>query len=410
MNFPDGNTLRNAIDPGHTVPALLQSFLESFQVEYTSEEAANLRDSSHITSGIFGYLCYDCIEYFEDIHLTATPREETTIPAFQYSVFQYVLVFDHFKCEMYLYEHLPEHKTADTSSLDDILSLINNQNTTTYPFQSEGTVQSNHSDAEYLEMVNRAIRHCHRGDIFQIVLSRAFSQRFKGDEFNVYRALRTINPSPYLYYFDYGAFRIFGSSPEAQLTVRNGEASLHPIAGTYRRTGDPAQDANLAEKLKKDPKENAEHVMLVDLARNDLSRHASDVKVASYCEIQYYSHVIHMVSKVTGTIAPDSVIQLLADTFPAGTLSGAPKHMAMQLIDKFERQRRSFYGGAIGFIGFDGTLNHAIMIRTFCCKNNTLTFQAGAGIVESSIPANELAEINNKTAALRQAIQKATEL
>lgn len=410
MNYPDGSTIRITIGPDQTVPALLQSFLGRFQVDYTSTEAANMSDSSHITSGIFGYLCYDCIEYFEDIHLNAASREETTIPDFQYSVFQYVLVFDHFKCELYLYEHLPDNESAGTSSLSVILSLINNQNTTPYPFQTEGTVKCNHTDQEFLNMVNSAMKHCHRGDVFQIVLSRSFNQQFKGDDFNVYRALRTINPSPYLYYFDYGSFRLFGSSPESQLTVKNGEASLHPIAGTYRRTGDPVQDSRLAEKLKSDPKENAEHVMLVDLARNDLSRHASNVKVASYCEIQNFSHVIHMVSKVTGNIMQDAVIQLLAGTFPAGTLSGAPKHMAMQLIDKYEKQKRSFYGGAIGFIGFDGTLNHAIMIRTFCSKNNTLTYQAGAGIVESSVPENELAEINHKTEALRLAIRKAAEL
>ena len=254
-------------------------------------------------------------------------------------------------------------------------------------------------------MVKKGISHCQRGDVFQIVLSRRFSSQFKGDEFNVYRALRSINPSPYLFYFDYGSFKLFGSSPEAQLQVRGTQASIFPIAGTFRRTGNDQEDAELASKLAADEKENAEHIMLVDLARNDMSRHAEHVYVEVFKEIQYYSHVIHLVSKVTGKLDPGtSAVKIAADTFPAGTLSGAPKHKAMTLINEFENVNRSFYGGAIGYLGFNNDFNHAIMIRTFLSKNNHLLYQAGAGVVSKSNPESELQEVNNKLGALRKAI------
>jgi anthranilate synthase component 1 len=257
-------------------------------------------------------------------------------------------------------------------------------------------------------MVNKGMQHCFRGDVFQIVLSRKFTSRFKGDEFNVYRALRSINPSPYLFYFDYGSFKIFGSSPEAQIQIKGEMASIYPIAGTFKRTGNDQEDAALASQLTLDKKENAEHVMLVDLARNDLSRDSSAVTVEVFKEIQFYSHVIHLVSKVTGKLdANTSPLKLAVDTFPAGTLSGAPKHMAMNLISSYENGNRGFYGGAIGFMGFNGSYNHAIMIRTFMSKNNMLTYQAGAGIVSQSVPENELQEVNNKIEALRKAIEMA---
>ena len=260
-------------------------------------------------------------------------------------------------------------------------------------------------------MLTRGKEHCFRGDVFQIVLSRQFSQKYKGDEFQLYRALRSVNPSPYLFYFDYGDYRIFGSSPEAELRIKKGRAIINPIAGTFRRTGNDEQDRILAEKLCADPKENAEHVMLVDLARNDLSRNADDVRVDNYREVQYFSHVIHLVSEVSGKLPGDSnMISVLGDSFPAGTLSGAPKHRAMQLIDRYENQRRSYYGGTIGFIGFDNSLNHAIMIRSFLAKSNTLFYQAGAGIVAGSVEENELQEVNNKLAALKKAIEIAKDI
>ena len=324
----------------------------------------------------------------------------------QYHVYQFVIAIDHFKNELYIFEHGLEGK--EEYGFDQIQYLIQNKKFPEYKFSLKGEESSNLKDEEFITLVETMKSHISRGDVFQIVPSRTFSQSFQGDEFNVYRALRSINPSPYLFYFDYGSFKIFGSSPEAQLTIKNGEAGIYPIAGTFKRTGNDEEDFKIAEQLKADPKESAEHVMLVDLARNDLSRDCDNVKVESFKQAQYYSHVIHLVSKVTGKIK-DNVdpFDIVADTYPAGTLSGAPKHMAIRLIDRYEKSQRSFYSGAIGFMGFNGDFNHAIMIRSFLSKKNTLHYQAGAGIVQDSIPQNELNEVDNKIAALRKAMKLA---
>lgn len=259
--------------------------------------------------------------------------------------------------------------------------------------------------------MKKAKEHCFRGDVFQLVLSRRFFQNFKGDEFNVYRTLRSINPSPYLFFFDYGDFKIFGSSPEAQLIVQDGKAEIHPIAGTFKKTGDDKKDLISAKELAKDPKENSEHVMLVDLARNDLSRNGTNVVVEKNREIQFYSHVIHLVSKVTCKMkTTTNTFRVVADTFPAGTLSGAPKHKALQLIDKYEKIKRNFYGGAIGYMDFNGNFNHAIIIRSFLSLNNQLHYQAGAGIVADSIPESELQEVYNKLGALDKALIQAEKI
>jgi anthranilate synthase component 1 len=321
----------------------------------------------------------------------------------RYRLYQYVIAFNHFKDELFILENNINGIESDSALLE---SLIRSKDVPVYPFKAKGEELSNMSDEDYMEMVKKGITSCHRGDVFQIVLSRRFQQAFTGDEFNVYRALRSINPSPYLFFFDYGDYKLMGSSPEAQLVIKNGKAIVHPIAGTFRRTGDDDKDHLAAELLAGDKKENAEHVMLVDLARNDLSRVCDDVKVSHFKEIQYYSHVIHMVSEVTGKVREGSnVFELLAKTFPAGTLSGAPKFKAMELIDSYEPTARSYYGGAIGFVGFDGSCNHAIMIRTFLSNNNTLTSQAGAGVVVASKPESELQEVNNKLGALKKAIE-----
>jgi len=285
-------------------------------------------------------------------------------------------------------------------------SLIRSKDVPVYPFSPKGEESSNMSDAAYIEMVKKGIASCHRGDVFQIVLSRRFRQPFTGDEFNVYRALRSINPSPYLFFFDYGDYKLMGSSPEAQLVIQNGKAVVHPIAGTFKRTGDDEADREATQRLLEDAKENAEHVMLVDLARNDLSRVCEEVRVTHYRQVQYFSHVIHLVSEVTGKVKEGAnPFELMAKTFPAGTLSGAPKFKAMELIDAYEPTARSYYGGAIGFMGFDGSCNHAIMIRTFLSRHNTLTCQAGAGVVAASNPDSELQEVNNKLGALKRAIE-----
>jgi anthranilate synthase component 1 len=308
---------------------------------------------------------------------------------------------------MHLFEHHVDGIEKEVQ-LPLLETLLNNKNLPSYSFKLVGEESSNYTDSEFLDILKKGQEHCFRGDVFQIVLSRNFTTQFKGDEFNVYRALRSVNPSPYLFYFDYGSYKVFGSSPEAQIVVKHNKATIYPIAGTFKRTGNDMADADLARKLFDDPKENSEHVMLVDLARNDLSRSSEKVEVEVFKEIQYYSHVIHLVSKVTGILPEETnPLQLVADTFPAGTLSGAPKYRAMELIDQLENTSRKFYGGAIGFLGFNGDFNHAILIRSFVSQNNQLRFQAGAGVVaKSSIP-SELQEVANKLEALRVALKTA---
>ncbi|MEZ4841863.1 MAG: anthranilate synthase component I family protein [Flavobacteriaceae bacterium] len=396
QTFPDGTELRNNIDDDMDVPAVIHQFSQQFQV-------SNNEDFKFINNGIFGYIAYDAVRYFEDIEIT---KKEgfLDIPDIYYAVYQNVIAINHFKNEAYIFAHTYN----DESNIENLHQLIKAKNFTTYGFSKSGNIDSNLTDEEYKEHVELAKKHCARGDVFQLVLSKKFSQQFKGDEFNVYRALRSINPSPYLFYFDYGNFKIFGSSPEAQLIVSDGKAEIHPIAGTFKRTGNDEKDAQLAKELTEDVKENSEHVMLVDLARNDLSRHGTDVKVETYREVQFFSHVIHLVSKVTGQKHKNiPTMQVVADTFPAGTLSGAPKHMAMQLIERYEKTSRNFYGGAIGFMDFEGNFNHAIMIRTFLSKDHTLHWQAGAGLVSKSNPEHELQEVYNKLGALNKAIELA---
>lgn len=396
QTFPDGSVLRNRTTD---VAKTIHKFTKRFKVNAD-------KTFKFINNGIFGYTAYDAVKYFEDIEISKKP-DSLDIPDIYYAVYQNIIAINHFKNEAYIFAHC--HNTEN--NIDDILHLIKSKNFASYEFSTQSDIQSNLTDEAYKEHVTFAKQHCARGDVFQLVLSKKFSQGFKGDEFNVYRALRSINPSPYLFYFDYGDFKIFGSSPEAQLVVSNGLAEIHPIAGTFKRTGNDEKDAELAKQLATDEKENAEHVMLVDLARNDLSRHGSQVKVETYREAQFFSHVIHLVSKVTGKVHKGTpTMQVVADTFPAGTLSGAPKHNAMQLIEKYEKTSRAFYGGAIGFMDFNGNYNHAIMIRTFLSKNHELHWQAGAGIVSKSNPDNELQEVYNKLGALTKAIELAKDI
>jgi len=365
-------------------------------------------DLPFMHGGLFGYITYDAVQHFEDLCLT---QDDPGIPLLQYGIYRFVLAFNHFNNELFIIEATSEDFSDAEVNLDDLITIVKLPVSALFTFNKEGDRSSNCTDEEFMKMVERGVHHCQRGDVFQIVMSRAFEQGFKGDEFNVYRALRSINPSPYLFYFDYGSFKLFGSSPEAQLIIKGDKVTIHPIAGTFRRTGNDERDAELARELIKDPKENAEHVMLVDLARNDLSRNGKDVKVEVYREVQYYSHVIHLVSKVTSTFHEGAnKIKVIGDTFPAGTLSGAPKYRAMQLIDQYEKTSRSLYGGAIGHLNYNGDFNHAIMIRTFMSRNNKLKYQAGAGVVVDSKKESELQEVDNKLMALNKAILLAEEL
>lgn len=389
----------------HQIPDLIWNYMRKYEAVQQSKEDG-------FAQGLYGYTTFDAVRFFETVPFKEKPYQlESTIasdviPLMRYRLYQFVIAIDHHKDEMMLLENHVEGIEGGKQIIEDI---IHGRDLPQFPFTAVGNETTNMTDQSYIEMVQKGIAHCHRGDVFQIVLSRRFEQAFKGDEFNVYRALRMVNPSPYLFYFDYGEYRLMGSSPESQLIVGNGKATVHPIAGTFKRTGDDAMDRKEAERLLLDPKENAEHVMLVDLARNDLSKVCENVQVSQYRQVKFYSHVIHLVSEVTATAKRDAnPFSMMAHTFPAGTLSGAPKYKAMELIDAYEPTKRSFYGGAIGMVGFNGTFNHAILIRSFLSKNNTLYYQAGAGVVASSVPEKELQEVNNKLGALKRAIQLAS--
>ncbi|MBI5856800.1 MAG: anthranilate synthase component I family protein [Sphingobacteriales bacterium] len=400
FKLPGQKPEKIALKNPREVPELFWEFMQKFKIKQPEVKEAKF------AQGLFGYTCYDAVIFFESIKLSKSPLQE--VGGMRYRLYQYVIAINHFKDELFICENKISGIESDVAAVE---SLIRSKDVPVYPFAIRGQEILNMTDDEYKEMVKKGIAGCHRGDVFQIVLSRRFQQEFTGDEFNVYRALRSINPSPYLFFFDYGDYKLMGSSPEAQLVIQNNKAIMHPIAGTFKRTGDDEADKAAAERLLKDAKENAEHIMLVDLARNDLSRVCEDVVVVHFRQVQYFSHVIHLVSEVVGRVKEGTnPFELLAKTFPAGTLSGAPKFKAMELIDAYEATARSYYGGAIGFMGFDGSCNHAIMIRTFLSKNNTLTYQAGAGVVAASDPESELQEVNNKLGALKKAIDLAKEI
>tara|TARA_B100000900_G_scaffold161509_1_gene137103 strand:- start:3055 stop:4449 length:1395 start_codon:yes stop_codon:yes gene_type:complete len=396
--YPDNSTQQTKLTKTNLVVNELDDYFKIFQTEKS--------DAKFFENGLIGYINYDAVEHFENINFQAK-ENDIRIPEIFYAFYSNIIIINVFNNEALLLHHSFNQK----NNLNEIEELLKSNKISKFDFHKSGNITSNLKDNEYVDLVKKGIKHCKRGDVFQIVLSRKFKQSFEGDEFNLYRALRSINPSPYLFYFDYGSYKIFGSSPEAQLVVKNSKAEIHPIAGTFIRTGNDIEDSIKAKKLAVDQKENSEHMMLVDLARNDLSRNGNNVKVEKDREIQFYSHVIHLVSKVTAEKKNNSsTFQIVADTFPAGTLSGAPKHKAMQLISKYENSNRSFYGGAIGFMDFEGNFNHAIIIRSFLSKNHELIFQAGAGIVSKSDPKSELQEINNKLGALIKALDLAEKI
>lgn len=361
------------------------------------------------SAGLFGYVGFSAIPRFEDIRFSKLPPADEQIAEMQFALYRYVFRFDHFRNSLTAIKLQDAENAADkTISLSDLFAKITRRRPVEFPFSSEGNEAAEISDAEFAEIVRVCQRHIRRGDVFQIVPSRKFAVNYRGDEFAVYRALRRINPSPFLFFFDYGGFSLFGSSPEAQLLIKNKTATLHPIAGTYPRGQNEREDREFAGKLLADAKETAEHVMLVDLARNDLGRNCSSVKVEKFKTVEFYSHVIHLVSRVTGKLNDGvSAAQVFADTFPAGTLSGAPKYRAMQILNELEPSARSFYGGSVGFFGLDGSCTQAIMIRSFLARRRKLILQAGAGVVADSVPEKETAEVRNKLAALRRAIEQA---
>lgn len=396
--YPDGTITERPVTAEYGSAQAINEFIDSFHVSGESAECC----------GLFGYTSFNAVRYFENINVKDETQKENDAPDLLYILYKDVIVFDHFRNQMHIIELLEEGESDD---IDQLERDINTWAVRTYDFHPVGEYWSTLTDDEHRENIRRGIKHCLRGDVFQIVLARRFKQKYEGDDFKLYRALRSINPSPYLFYFDFGGFRIFGSSPETHCRIEGNKAYIDPIAGTTKRTGNAEQDRKNALYLKNDPKENAEHVMLVDLARNDLSRNCHNVKVDFYKDMQFYSHVIHLVSRVSGVLNEGAdPIQAFIDTFPAGTLSGAPKVRAMQLISEYEPHNRGAYGGCIGFIGFNKNLNQAITIRTFVSRNNELWFQAGGGIVAKSDVEYELQEVNNKLGALRKAISMAENL
>ena len=396
-SYPEGEDDSRMLAKDEKISTVIHDYLEKF--ETTNSEL------KFLNNGLFGYMSHESVKYFDSVKIE--DKDDFDIPDIYYGLYQNIIAISQYNHEA----HIFCNSIKESNNIDYIESILNNKSYSVFNFMKSGESESPITDDEYIEYVKKAKDHCKRGDVFQLVLSRRFKQKFSGDEFNVYRALRSINPSPYLFFFDYGDFKIFGSSPEAQIVIKDGKSEIHPIAGTFKRTGNDEEDQKTAKELAEDPKENSEHIMLVDLARNDLSRSGYNVKIEKNREVQFYSHVIHLVSKVT-SILKDNIkpFQVVEDTFPAGTLSGAPKHRALELIEKYEKVNRNFYGGAIGYIDFNGNFNHAIIIRSFFSKNNILNYQAGAGIVIDSIPEKELEEVKNKLGALDKALEEAEKI
>ena len=401
ISYPDGSVMEETIRPDFQSDKAINALLKQIKVEGWDSEFC----------GLFGYTSFNAVRYFENIPVKDETLTKNDAPDLLYILFKTVIVFDHHNNTLKVISLSENAESSDNSEITEVLKAMNKANVKAYDFHPVGEVSSTLTDDEHRANIRKGIQHCLRGDVFQIVLSRRFIQKYEGDDFKLYRALRSINPSPYLFYFDFGGFRIFGSSPETHCRIQGRKAYIDPIAGTTKRTGDEEADKQGAEYLRNDPKENAEHVMLVDLARNDLSRNCHQVKVDFYKDLQYYSHVIHLVSRVSGELdAGADPVKAFIDTFPAGTLSGAPKVRAMQLISEYEPHNRGAYGGCIGIIGLDGSLNQAITIRTFVSRNGELWFQAGGGIVAKSDVEYELQEVNNKLGALRRAILMAEEM
>ena len=394
FSYPGEAVTSMQLSKNEKVSDVIHQYLDRFE---TSKS-----DLKFLNNGLFGFMSHESVKYFDSINIEN--KDDFDIPDIYYGLYQNIIAISQYNHEAHIFCN-----TIDNSSnLESIEAILNNKSYSVFSFKKDGQPESSITDNEYLDYVKKAKDHCKRGDVFQLVLSRRFMQKFSGDEFNVYRALRSINPSPYLFFFDYGDYKIFGSSPEAQIIIKDGKSEIHPIAGTFKRTGNDEEDHITATELAKDPKENSEHIMLVDLARNDLSRSGNNVKVEKNREIQFYSHVIHLVSKVTAILKKNiKPFKVVEDTFPAGTLTGAPKHKALELIEKYEKVNRNFYGGAIGYIDFNGNFNHAIIIRSFFSQNNILNYQAGAGIVIDSVPEKELEEVKNKLGALDKALNDA---
>lgn len=395
--FPDGRAENVSGPPLKTLREIMQSFR-------VPERENNLR----FWGGAVGFTAYDAVRSLEK--LPGTPVDELQMPDCIYFFPSTVVIFDHVRHTVTLSVNLPldgedpcvVYKRA-VSKLKQIRDKLQRSIPYTGEFTLQGAIKEDLSDDEFVQRVQRAQEYIRAGDIIQVVLSRRYALNFDGDDFAIYRRLRSVNPSPYMYYFNLGDIKVIGSSPEMLVRVENETVTTCPIAGTRPRALDPEEDRRLAGELLDDEKERAEHLMLVDLGRNDLGRVSvpGTVKVPRFMEVDYYSHVMHIVSRVEGILAPDKdALDALAACFPAGTVSGAPKVRAMEIIDELEPNRRGIYAGAVGYLGFNGNMDTAIAIRTMVIKGNTIYIQAGAGIVADSQPQRECEEIASKARAM----------
>lgn len=390
------------------------AFVETFKQRYRAPELPGL---PRFTGGLVGYFAYDCVRYVEPHLKATTPKDVIGTPDILLTVSDEVLVFDNLAGKIIVVIHAnPEVDNAfaaATARLDELeqalrgeipqppgLRLGNNTN-------SEPRFRSHCGEENFQEYVNRIKEYILAGDTMQVVVSQRMSIDFHGEPINLYRALRNLNPSPYMYFMNLGDHQVVGSSPEILARLEDGEVTVRPIAGTRRRGRTPAEDKAFEEELVNDPKEIAEHLMLIDLGRNDVGRVAKvgSVKLTDKMVVERYSHVMHITSNVTGTLKEGlQAMDVLRAALPAGTLSGAPKIRAMEIIDELETEKRGIYGGAVGYIAWNGNMDTAIAIRTAVIRNGKLYVQAGAGVVADSIPVLEWKETMNKARAIFKAV------
>ncbi len=402
----------------HDPLAFIQTELENYRLVKPLGIAHDKLPSFH--GGAVGYLAYETTARFE--HIPVPEKDELGLPLAIFCFTETVLVFDHLKHRVRIVTHLHLDTPDLNAEYKRVLAIIEDvqQRLHQSPYLPQEPairydpvtlqINSNRSHGEFESMVCKAQEYICAGDIFQVVLSQRLSRHVNAAPFTVYRALRSINPSPYMFFLDLQDFHIIGASPELLVRVEDGEVTIHPIAGTRRRGTDPQSDQQLADELKNDPKECAEHVMLVDLGRNDVGRVSipGSVQVSQFMEIERYSHVMHLVSNVTGQLRPDlTPYDALRAGFPAGTVSGAPKIRAMEIICELEGEQRGIYAGAVGYFSHSGNLDTAITLRTMVIQKGRAYIQAGGGIVADSNPAEEYQESMNKAKALLRALDEA---
>ena len=398
---------------------------ESDPMEYLKDQMEKfqspvMEDFPKLTGGLIGYFGYDMIRHVEK-RLQNVPEDDLCMPESHLCRYDEIIVYDHLAGKVVIIQNIQrgENIKKQYQQMEDRAQLLLKKMERPVSLQKDYfvgedvKVSSNLTKEEYEEAVRKAKKYIRNGDIFQVVLSQRFEVEAQVDPFDVYRCLRTSNPSPYLYFFDFGDYQVVGASPEKLVSVIGNVVETKPIAGTVKRGSTPEEDDMLVKQLVHDPKERAEHTMLVDLGRNDVGKVSKfgTVQVKNFMTVEKYSKVTHLVSDVQGELREDrTALDALMSVLPAGTLSGAPKVRAMEIIDELEGKKRGVYGGTVGYLGFDGNIDTCIAIRTVVFKGGKGYVQAGAGIVADSIPEKEYAETNNKALAVIQAIREAAKL